>query len=77
MEGVSVFELAIDPLNRLLLLAGVIPQEGGAQRSTDGGMTWAVSNSGLPEGSTLGNMEIHPTNRIVYGVAADSGGVFL
>ena len=78
LEGVSVLELAIDPLNHLLLLAGVDPTGGGAQRSTDGGIAWTISNSGLPEGSALEDVEIHPLNRIVYGVAADSaGGIFV
>ncbi len=44
-------------------------QEGGAMRSTDGGLNWSMSSSGLPIGVQGGNMCVSPTDTETFFLA--------
>jgi len=78
LQDISVLDLIIDPVNPLLIYAGVEFPSGGAMRSTDGGVSWTVANLGLPGQTGLGDIAIHPTTRVIYAavIGASDGGAF-
>lgn len=78
-SGIVVTALAADPMNPLVLYAGVKDTgplfEIGVLRSADGGATWSFSARGLPKG-TIRAFAIHPkAPRTVY-AAIQGAGVF-
>jgi len=80
LQNAYPVDVAIDSSEPLLLYAGVAPNSGGAQRSTDGGSTWTIVNSGLPPQSQTGKFVFDKARRTVYaavGTVGDSGGVFV
>ena len=71
-EGGNVYALAIDPLNRNTLYAGI--DTGSVIKTTDGGSHWMTSNTGLPPFGTVYTIAIDPSNpTIIY---AGTWGVF-
>ena len=71
----SVSALAIDPVTPTTIYAGTNDGSGSVLKSTDGGLSWSVANSGLPNGdSTLagGSLVIDPTAPTTLYVAGSS-----
>jgi photosystem II stability/assembly factor-like uncharacterized protein len=73
-EGGVIDTLAIDPTTPTTLYAGVGWNNGGAFKSTDGGVTWSAVNTGLANTSVF-DLAINPiTPTTLY--AGTGGGVF-
>jgi len=73
-EGGTVRALAIDPTTPTTLYAGT---EGGVFKSTDAGITWRPTSSGLPTPSTISALLIDPlTPTTLYAGSYDGSGVF-
>ncbi len=68
-EGGRVFTVVVDQTNPLLLYAGT---GGGVFRSTDGGLSWSPSNTGLTSLSVTA-IVIHPTTRTTLYAGTHSG----
>jgi len=79
LQGYSVISLGVDPVNHAFVYAGVSTDGGGLQKSTDGGATWAIANSGLPPQSQPGEFLFDPTTGTIYaavGGVGDVGGIY-
>jgi len=70
-----ITSLTIDPTNSTTLYAGILQSlyaEGyGVYKSTDGGLSWAPSNDGLPVGGEIVALAIDPQNPQTLYVAGD------
>ena len=73
LYGGSVYSLAINPPNPLVVYAGT--HGGGVFKTTDGGMNWRVVNTGLTNTDVL-SLAINPQNPLVVYAGTHGGGVF-
>jgi hypothetical protein len=69
-------DIKIDQTNPQLLYVCSLA----VHKSTDGGISWVVSDSGLPSQSNTGRLAINQMTRtvyvVLYAISSDSGGVF-
>ncbi len=69
-EGASVHALAIDPRTPTTAYAGT--RGAGVLKTTDGGASWVVANSGLAEGN-VNSLAIDPSTPSTLYAGTDSG----
>jgi len=80
LATLGVSAILIDPNNTDVMYIGTGDRDAGdasplgVYKSTDGGQTWGVSNTGMGN-KTVGAMVMHPTNSSII-IAATSGGVY-
>jgi len=78
--GVEASALAIDPANALILYRGTLNQgllaPGGLFKSTDGGTTWAPSDSGITYYPGISLITINPNSPNVVYAGTPGGGVY-
>ncbi|MEZ4720736.1 MAG: T9SS type A sorting domain-containing protein [Flavobacteriales bacterium] len=80
LPTLGVSSMLVDPTNTNVLYIGTGDRDAGdapglgVYKSTDGGSTWFVSNSGMGN-KTVGAMLMHPSNSSIL-LAATSGGIY-
>jgi photosystem II stability/assembly factor-like uncharacterized protein len=67
----GIGELVIDPVNPTVIYVGTLAGNG-VFKTTDGGATWLVANTGLAGG--VSSLESHPLNSKVYAIGSGPGG---
>lgn len=74
LRKTGTWALAVDPLDPDLLYAGSFTGALSAvHRSTDGGITWTPLGAGLPGGSYMWSLKVHPLEPAFVALAATSG----
>ena len=75
--GNPVNSIAIDPVESTVVYAGVSDPNEGFRRSTDGGASWVVSTTGMPQNTSVGRLVVNRMTRDVFSVVfPDSVGLF-
>jgi photosystem II stability/assembly factor-like uncharacterized protein len=75
LEGVIIFDIAVDPFDPKIVLVAADP--GAVIRSTDGGLTWQQTASGMDPNEPVADLLFDPVHQNVIYAASRFSGVFV